>query len=156
MMRIPLKILVVFFVIFALSSCAPNISVDSYAVGSVGQVNRAVKGIIISARSVNISGTESGIGAVSGAGAGAIGGATLGGDTAGAAVGAIVGAVAGGVVGALTEKELTKQTGMEYVVKTGNGALISLVQSDDVPFKVSQRVIVVYGTRSRIINDPDS
>ena len=61
-----------------------------------------------------------------------------------------------GAVGALTEKELTKQTGMEYVVKTGNGALITLVQSDDVPFKVSQRVIVVYGTRSRIIDDPDS
>ena len=72
------------------------------------------------------------------------------------AVGAIAGAVAGGVAGALTEEALTKQTGMEYVVKTNNGSLISVVQSDDVPFEINQHVIVLYGTRSRIINDPES
>ena len=131
-------------------------SVDTYAVGSVGQVNRAVKGIIISARPVKISGTKSGVGAGAGAGAGAVGGAVLGGDAAGMAVGAIAGAVVGGVAGALTEGELTKQTGMEYVVKTGNGSLISVVQSDDVPFEINQHVIVLYGSRSRIINDPES
>ena len=155
-MRISSKILLIFLVIFISPSCAPNVSVDTYAVGSVGQVNRAIKGVIISARPVKISGTNSGVGTGAGAGAGAIGGATLGGDAAGMAVGAIAGAVVGGVAGALTEKELTKQTGMEYVVKTNNGALISLVQSDDVAFEVNQSVIVVYGTRSRIIDDPDS
>jgi outer membrane lipoprotein SlyB len=150
------KILLTIIIFSTLPSCTPNVSVDTYAIGSVGQVNRAIQGVIISARPVKISGTESGVGAVSGAGAGAIGGATLGGDAAGAAVGLIGGAVVGGVAGALTEKELTKQTGVEYVVKTNNGALISLVQSDDVAFEVNQRVIVVYGSRSRIIDDPDS
>lgn len=154
-MKSLLKILFVFTNVLTLFSCAPNVSVDTYAVGSVGQVNRAVQGIIISARPVKISGTNSGIGAGAGAGAGAAGGATLGGDAAGMAVGAIAGAVVGGVAGVLTEEELTKQTGMEYVVKTGNGSLISVVQSDDVPFEINQHVIVVYGTRSRIINDPD-
>ena len=149
------KLLFVFTSVLALFSCAPNVSVDTYAIGSVGQVNRAVQGIIISARPVKISGTKSGIGAGAGAGAGAVGGAVLGGDAPSMAVGAIAGAVIGGVAGALTEEALTKQTGMEYVVKTGNGSLISVVQSDDVPFEMKQHVIVVYGTRSRIIDDPD-
>lgn len=150
------KILLIITIISTLPACTRNVSVDTYAIGSVGQVNRAIQGAIISARPVKISGNESGVGAASGAGAGAIGGSLLGGDIAGAAVGAIAGAVVGGVAGTLTEKELTKQTGMEYVVRTNNGALISLVQSDDVAFEVNQRVIVVYGTRARIIDDPDS
>ena len=116
--------------------------VDTYSIGSVGPVK--------------ISGTKSGIGAGAGAGAGAVGGVVLGGDAAGMTVGAIAGAVVGGVAGALTEEALTKQTGMEYVVKTNNGSLISVVQSDDVPFKIKQHVIVLYGSRSRIINDPES
>jgi outer membrane lipoprotein SlyB len=150
------KILFIFTSVLALFSCAPNVSTDTYAVGSVGQVNRAVQGIIISARPIKISGAKSGIGAGAGASTGAVGGAVLGGDAAGMAVGAIAGAVVGGVAGALTEEELTKQTGMEYVVKTGNGSLISVVQSDDVPFEINQHVIVLYGSRSRIINDPES
>ena len=83
------------------------------------------------------------------AGKWAIAGATIG------SVFPVVGTLIGGVAGALTEEALTKQTGMEYVVKTGNGSLISVVQSDDVPFEIKQHVIVVYGTRSRIIDDPD-
>ena len=93
------KLLFVFTSVLALFSCAPNVSVDTYAIGSVGQVNRAVQGIIISARPVKISGTKSGIGAGAGAGAGAVGGAVLGGDAPSMAVGAIAGAVIGGVAG---------------------------------------------------------
>lgn len=40
-----------------LTACAPNISPDSYAAGSVGQVNRTVRGIVVSARPVAIGGT---------------------------------------------------------------------------------------------------
>lgn len=143
----------IILVLFLVSGCAPNISPDSYAVGSVGQVNRVVRGVVISARSVDISGTR-GVGATTGFAAGAAGGAALGGDPAGMALGAIGGAVAGGVAGAMTEEALTSQTGMEYIVETERGALMTVVQGNDNPLSVGQKVLVVYGTRSRVIADP--
>ena len=143
----------IILVMFLVSGCAPNISPDSYAVGSVGQVNRVVRGIIISARSVDISGT-SGVGTATGFAAGAAGGAALGGDPAGMALGAIGGAIVGGVAGAMTEEALTSQMGMEYIVETERGALMTVVQGSDNPLSVGQKVLVVYGTRSRIIPDP--
>jgi outer membrane lipoprotein SlyB len=62
----------------ALAACQPNISPDSYAPNSVGQVNRSVRGMIVSARVVDIQGSQSGVGATAGAGAGAVGGSAIG------------------------------------------------------------------------------
>lgn len=137
-----------------LISCTRNVSPNSYAVGSVGQVNRAVKGIIISAREVEISGNQSGLGGSAGAAAGATAGTFIGGGARENILGAIGGAVIGGVVGSIAEEGSTRQKGIEYVIETENGALISIVQGVEPLLAVGKKIILLYGTRSRIIPDP--
>ena len=126
-----------------------NISPDSYAAGSVGQVNRAVRGKIISARMVDILGSQSGIGATSGAAAGGVAGSAIGGATRENIVGAIGGAVIGGIIGSMAEEGATRQQGME----TDNGSLITVVQVIEPSLNVGDKVIVIYGQRSRVIAD---
>ncbi|MGE0653505.1 MAG: glycine zipper 2TM domain-containing protein [Alphaproteobacteria bacterium] len=139
--------------VLVLAGCKQNVSPDSYSVGSVGQVNRSVRGTIISVRQINIEGTQ-GVGTAAGAAAGATGGSAIGGGTRENIIGAIGGAVVGGVAGAAIEGGATQQTGHEYVVQTQNGALLTLVQGDEKPFAMGEKVLVIYGTRSRIIRDP--
>jgi outer membrane lipoprotein SlyB len=138
-----------------LVACTPNVSPDSYSVGAVGQVNRVVRGVIVSARPVAIAGTNTGIGAGAGAIAGGTGGSTFGGSVEANIVGAVAGAVIGGVVGAAIEEGATRQTGMEYVIEAENAALITLVQGDEVPLSVGTKVMVIYGTRARVIAAPN-
>lgn len=69
-------------------------------------------------------------------------------------VGAVGGAVIGGIAGAAIESSATKQTGMEYVVETENGNLMTIVQGKDPLFTQGSKVLVLYGNPSRIITDP--
>jgi outer membrane lipoprotein SlyB len=147
-----LSVLSLFIGIFVIS-CTPNVSPNSYAVGSVGQVNRAVRGKVVSVRPVHISGSQSGVGGAAGAAGGAVAGSAIGGGARENVLGAIGGAVVGGIAGSMIEEGATKQEGIEYVVETENGSLITLVQGNDTFFSVGDKVIVLYGTPSRIIPD---
>jgi outer membrane lipoprotein SlyB len=137
----------------ALAACQGDISADTYAVGSVGQVNRTVRGTILAARLVNISGSQSGLGVATGAAAGGIGGSAFG-HNSGNAAAVLAGVVIGGVVGAVAEEAATRQTGVEYIVQTENGALVTLVQGPEPAFVINQKVLVIYGVRARIAADP--
>ncbi len=148
-----ISILAIIFPLCVLCGCMRNISPDSYAAGSVGQVNRAVRGKIISARMVDILGSQSGIGATSGAAAGGVAGSAIGGATRENIVGAIGGAVIGGIIGSMAEEGATRQQGMEYVIETDNGSLITVVQGIEPSLNVGDKVIVIYGQRSRVIAD---
>lgn len=136
-----------------LSACARDISPQTYSVGSVGQVNRTISATIISVRAVDVKGT-SGIGGAAGAGAGAALGSTIGSSGSDSVAGAIVGAVVGGVAGSVAEGRLSEQKAMEYVVETENGNLMTIVQGLTPVFSVGQKVLVLYGTVSRLIEDP--
>lgn len=134
------------------TACTPDISPDNYSVGAVGQINRTVRGVIINVRPVKIGGTQSGVGAGAGALAGGTAGAKIGGSDTANIIGAIGGAVVGGIAGSAIEESATRQTGMEYVVETANGALVTVVQGTaDELLTVGQRVLVIYGSRARII-----
>lgn len=154
MKAITISTLAVFICLGAVS-CKPNISPDSYSVGSVGQVNRVVRGVIVSARAVAISGTNTGIGAGAGAIAGGAGGSVIGGSTEANIAAGVAGAVVGGLIGAMAEQEITRQTGMEYVIEAENGALITIVQGDESPLGVGEKVLVMYGGRARVIKSPN-
>lgn len=154
MRAIPTAVLAV-LVCLGTVSCKPNISPDSYSVGSVGQVNRVVRGIIVSAREVAISGTNTGIGAGAGAIAGGAGGSAIGGSTEANVAAGVAGAVVGGLIGAMAEQEMTRQTGMEYIIEAENGALITIVQGDESPLGVGEKVLVIYGGRARVIKSPN-
>ena len=141
-------------VITALAGCVHNISPQSYSVGSVGQVNRTISATVISVREVDVTGTT-GIGGSSGSLAGAVVGSGAGGNNSrGNIVGAIGGAVVGGLAGAAIEANATKQTGLEYVVQTENDNLMTIVQGPETVFVVGQKVLVLYGSPSRLIADP--
>ena len=138
----------------ALVGCASNISPKTYSVGSVGQVNRTVSATVISVREVDVAGTTGG-GGTAGTAAGAVLGSSAGGnDSRSNIVGAIGGAVVGGLAGAAIEANATKQKGMEYVVETENGNLMTIVQGADTVFAEGQKVLVLYGSPSRLIADP--
>lgn len=141
-------------IIIVLSGCASNISPQTYSVGSVGQVNRTVSGTVISAREVDVAGTT-GVGGGAGTAAGAVVGSAAGGNNnRGNIVGAIGGAIVGGLAGSAIEANATKQKGMEYVVETENGYLMTIVQGIEPIFVERQKVLVLYGSPSRLIADP--
>ena len=146
------KLLTLIFLVF-ISGCAADISPNSYSVGAVGQVNRTISATIISARDVDIRGTQ-GLGATAGAGAGAAAGSAIGGSSQANIVGAIGGALIGGLAGAAIERNATEQTGVEYIVQTSNGHLMTIVQGPAPRFSVGQKVFVLYGPQARIIEDP--
>lgn len=152
-MRRAFSLTVVLGTSLLLSACAHNVSPNSYSVGSVGHVNRTVAATVVSARPVAITGTAA-LGGTTGAAAGAVAGSSIGGSTRANVLGAIGGAIVGGLAGAAIESNATKQTGIEYVVQTENDNLMTLVQGSDPPFAVGQRVLVLYGSPSRIIPDP--
>lgn len=136
-----------------LAGCQRNVSPDTYSIGSVGQVNRATRAVVISARAVNISGTQSGLGAMTGAAAGGIGGSQIG-RGGGAAAAVLAGVVIGGIAGAMAEEAATGQLGTEYVVSTENGLLMTLVQGPTPYFPMGQKVLVIYGGQSRLVAAP--
>lgn len=136
-----------------LAGCASNISPNTYSVGNVGQVNRTISATVISVRPVDIAGTTGAGGAV-GASAGAVAGSSMGSNARDNLLGAIGGAVAGGIAGAAVEGGSTKQKGLEYVVETENGNLMTIVQGVEPQFVEGQKVLVLYGSPSRLISDP--
>lgn len=149
-----LKAILAVGIFILVTGCAPNVSPQTYSIGSVGQVNRTISAKIISSREVDIS-ANSGIGGLAGAGAGAAAGSAIGGNNArGNIIGAIGGAVLGGIAGSAIESSASKQRGVEYVVETENGNLMTMVQGNDPTFSVGQKVLVLYGSPSRLIADP--
>lgn len=143
----------------ALTGCAPSISPDTYSTSTANSVNNVIAGTIVSARMVKVSGdslTQGGgmVGTLAGAGAGAIAAGSTIGQGNGSTLAAIGGAVLGGVVGNYAEKKITAQTGMEYVIKTKGGRMVSVVQGVTPPLKIGQHVLVEYGAKARVIADP--
>lgn len=137
-----------------LTGCTTSLSPDTYANGGAGQVNRVIPGVVVGARSVQVSDDHSTAGTIVGGLTGAVVGSTIGHGT-GSALGAIGGAVAGGVLGNMAGTHLGKQTGIEYIIKTRGGSMLSVVQGPNPFFQRGAHVLVEYGgDRARVIADP--
>lgn len=141
-----------------LHGCARDISSSSYADSNVGDVSTSYRGMIISARQVNVTGGDN----LSDNTAGIVGGGALGalaGSQIGKGRGAVAGAVGigalGAVAGALAEKELKKQPGMEYTVELQNGKIKTIVQGMEPRFAAGQKVLLMVNPngRSRVVPD---
>lgn len=140
-------------ILLAVVGCANTTDPSTYSAGSVGQVNRSVPGTIISARSVKIN-MNTGTGGAIGGVAGAVAGSSIGGGSRANALGAIGGAVAGALVGSAVEQSGSQQGGMEYVVSTLNGTLLTITQGSDPRLQENDKVIILYGSPARVIRDP--
>jgi len=144
----------IILLVFTLLSCTQNISPKTYSVGSVGQINRSIGARVVSVREIDISGSSR-FGTGAGGIAGAVAGSTAGGsDFKSNVAGALAGAAVGAVVGNNLEQGLTAQKGAEYVLETENGNLITIVQGIDPFFEVNDKVLILYGSPSRVIADP--
>ncbi len=138
-----------------ISGCANTIDPSTYSVGAVGQVNRSVSGTVISARTIRID-ANTGTGGAVGGMTGAVAGSGIGGSTRANAVGAIGGAVVGAVIGNALEHGNSQRDGMEYVITTTNGTLMTIAQGMEPTFKEGDKVIILYGSPARVIKDPRS
>ena len=140
-----------------LTSCAqPN--QNRYGFQDVGHASEVEFGTLISSRPVEITGKNTGTGAVAGAGAGAVAGSALG-NGRGSLIALIGGAVIGGIAGHMTEQAISDHDGMEYVVTLRNGKSLTIVQNigkDDRPLHKGQRVMVqTSGAYQRVLPADD-
>lgn len=143
-------LLFVFPLALMLSGCYSAIGADQYATDSVGEVNRALRGTVVSVRAVQVA-SDGQTGTLIGGAAGAVAGSMIGGSDAAHILGGIGGAVIGGMAGDAAQGALTKQSGYEYVVELDNGSLVTVSQGNDVVLRPGQRCIVLYGKRARVI-----
>lgn len=133
-----------------LSACTSNIGADQYATSSVGQVNRALKGTVVSVRQIAVS-SDGPAGTLIGGAAGGVAGSMIGGSDTAHILGAIGGAVIGGIAGDAAQEGLSKQSGYEYVVELDNGNMVTVSQGNDVLLNPGQRCLVLYGDRARVV-----
>lgn len=135
-----------------LVGCAQPISSSTYSGNEAGAVSQVKRGVIISMRPVNID-NNSGAGGVVGSIGGAAAGSTIGGSTAGHILGAVGGAVVGGLVGNAVDKGINNHQGYEYIIRLRNGRTVAVVQDASVVFGLHQRVMIIYGSRTRLVPD---
>lgn len=132
------------------SGCATQ-GQSRYNYTEVGQASAVEFGTIVTVRQVDITGQNTGTGAVlAGTAGGIIAGAARGGPVA------IVGGVlVGAVAGAIAEQAMANRVGLEYVILLRNGKPITIVQnqeSKDRVFQSGERVMVqVSGSYQRVL-----
>lgn len=136
-----------------LAGCAPSIAPDIYATRAVQQANRVEQGVVVQVRRVRVE-AEGTTGAAAGAGIGAAAGGTATvGNSFVRTLGAIGGGMVGGLVGSAAERAAGDTTAHEYIVRRGDGVLLSVTQRDVVPLALGQRVLVITGSQARVIPD---
>lgn len=148
----PVNKTAVFALLMALAACSPQGS-NTYARSDMGRVATVMKGKILSMRGVNITGTQSGLGAGAGALAGGVGASGIGNGGRSNAVAAVGGAVVGGIAGAVVEETMTNSTAMEFIVQQENGQTIAVVQTNDDQLAVGDKVLVLRSGTARLIRD---
>jgi outer membrane lipoprotein SlyB len=116
------------------------------------QANKVEQGTIVGVRPVQIS-AEGTTGAAAGAAAGGVAGTRIGGGDITSAFAGIGGGLIGGLIGTASEKAIGNTNGFEYIVRKGNGELVSVAQKDQVALALGQKVLVIAGAQARIVPD---
>ena len=144
-------------VLALLTGCTqPGLS--HYGYQDVGHATAVEFGTVISERTVDITGQNTGIGAMAGAAGGAIGGSYIG-HGGGSLAGLVAGALLAGIAGNMAEQAIADHTGIEYVVTTAKGETVTMVQNfvkGDPSIKPGQRVMIqTSGNYARILPADD-
>ncbi len=136
--------IVLLFVPFVFVGCASEQGGEVYTRDQVREVQHFKVGTVESMHKVRIEGTKTPIGSTAGAVVGGIAGSGASGGKTGE-VAAVLGAVVGGMAGAAAEEGLTRENGIEYVIKLEDGSNISVVQAvgKDEDIKAGDKVRVI-------------
>jgi len=132
----------IFAVVALLSGCASSKSGEVYTRAEARQVMTVQLGVVEFVKEVQVEGSKSGIGAAAGGIIGGVAGSTIGGGK-GSTLAALGGAIGGAVIGHVAEGKITDFNGLEITVKLDNGDVMAVVQENDVPFAVGDRVRVL-------------
>lgn len=127
-----------------LAACAQRPSQNVYNYDEVGKSTAVSFGTVVSSRQVDITGQNTGAGALIGAGVGA-GAGSYAGSGSGSIWTAAAGALVGAAVGAAAEQAAADRTGIEYIVVLESGVTMTVVQDigkNDVVIPEGSRVIV--------------
>ena len=146
------SIIVMLVLCAEISGCAQNMSPNTYQASDVGKASKAVPGVIVAKRNINID-ANSGVGGLAGAVAGGAAGSVIGGSTASNIIGAVGGAVLGGLAGNAIDKSVNHKQGIEYIIKLKDGSTVSVTQTEDMQLAIHQHVLIIYGKTTRIIPD---
>lgn len=135
-------------------ACTHNVSPNTYEACEAGVASEVVSGVVIGKRPVKIdANNNSGVGELAGAGIGAVAGSSMSSHSRGSLAGAIGGAILGGVVGNSVTKAVSTHKAYEYIINLNNGSTISIAQVQEAEFEMGQRVLVIYGSMTRIVAD---
>nr|WP_294543970.1 hypothetical protein [uncultured Rhodopila sp.] len=145
------RVLIPGLILAALSGCGPSYSPDTYASNAVQQANKVEQGVVVGVRDVAVSASDT-VGTVTGAAAGGIAGSQVGvGVTS--AFASLGGALVGGIAGSAAAHASEDTKAFEYIVKKGNGDLVSVTQKDKTPLALGQHVLVIAGNQARVVPD---
>ncbi len=136
-------------ILVLLAGCSPTYSPDTYAATAVQQANKVEQGTIVGVRKVAVQATGT-TGAVAGAAAGGIAGSQA---PVGSALTTLGGTLVGGLVGTGIERATGDTTAFEYIVRKGNGEMVSVTQKDATALAIGQKVLVISGSQARIVGD---
>jgi len=146
------KVFICFVITQILFACSSVDGTGKYRVQTIGNAQRSVRAVVLSAEPVYIQADTSGVGAALGATAGG-GIASEGSDNAAVI---IAGIILGAVIGDYIEGQDNVYPATQYVIETTNGILLTVAQIDEGNdiFKKGNKVILVHGYPNRLIADP--
>ncbi len=139
--------------VVGVAGCQSGPSAGTYQRNQTMQAASVGKGKIVSFRTVQYSGTQSGVGVGAGAVAGGVAGSFIGGGTRSNVLGAVGGAVLGGVAGSAAEEAITSGDAVEFIVQMDDGRTLAVVQKNEDALAVGERVMVLQGGQTRVIRD---
>lgn len=130
--------------ILGVAGCAARQSQNVYRYDEVGKSTAVSFGMIISSRIIDITGQNTGTGALVAGAAGAGAGSYLG-NGSGSIWGAAAGALVGAAIGAAAEQAAADRQGIEYIVVLESGVTMTVVQEigkNEAAIQAGDRVIV--------------
>ncbi len=116
-----------------LTGCSKNITPGDYDSAEVGKIKKVVPGVIISKRPVRIHN-----------------------PTAESTSSTIDNSNPAAANAASGDAGMNRTHGYEYVIRLNSGAIISLVQTEDLNLKTKQHILVIYGNNTRVVADDGS
>lgn len=137
----------------ALAGCGPDYSPNTYATDAVQQEAKVDQGIIVGVREVQVSASGT-TGAVVGAAAGGLVGADVTGTGTAKAFSALGGSLVGGIAGTAAEHVVGDTHAYEYIIRKGNGDLLSVTQQNTTPLTIGEKVLVIDSNKqARVVPD---
>ena len=148
------KVLICLVITQTFIACSSVDGTGKYRVQTIGNAERSVRAVVLSAEAVYIQGDTSGVGSALGATAG--GGIASGGSDNAAVI--IAGIILGAVIGDYIEGQDNVYPATQYVIETTNGILLTVAQIDEGNdiFMKGDNVILVHGYPNRLILDPSA